>query len=123
LGLGGNIEFLGFREDIPKLIQAMDIFVLPSLSEGHPLALLEAMASEKPVVATDVGGLREVVEDGKAGILVPPKDPRALADKIMMLIKNKELAQEMAISGRTRVVKVFDIKNTAKKYMDTYNQL
>lgn len=123
LGLGRNIEFLGFREDIPKLIQAMDIFVLPSLSEGHPLALLEAMASQKPVVATDVGGLREVVEDGKAGILVPPKDPRALADKIMMLIKNKELAQEMAISGRIRVVKVFDIKNTVKKYMDIYNQL
>jgi glycosyltransferase involved in cell wall biosynthesis len=123
LGLGGDVEFLGFREDIPMLIQAMDIFVLPSLSEGHPLALLEAMASQKPVVATDVGGLREVVQDGKVGILVPRKDPQALAEKIIMLIKNKELAQEMAIAGRIRSVNVFDIKNTVKKYTDIYNQL
>ena len=74
LGLAGVVHFLGPRPDVPDLLNAMDIFVLPSYSEGLSLALLEAMAAGKPVIATAVGGTPEVVTDGDNGLLIPPRD-------------------------------------------------
>src|SRR5439155_22355430 len=79
LGIHDRVLFLGERKDIPALLARCDVFVLPSLNEGLPLTVLEAMAAERPVVATNVGGLPELVADGVRGILVPPAGPRALA--------------------------------------------
>ena len=121
LNLNSDIQFLGFREDIPKLIQSMDVFVLSSLSEGHPLSLLEAMASQIPVVVTDVGGLKEVVEDGRNGCIVSPNNPQALADKIIMLLIDKILADKLAIAGQMKVYKEFNVKNMLKDYTHIYN--
>ena len=76
LGLADAVHFLGQRRDVPDLLNAMDVFVLPSYSEGVSLALLEAMAAGRPVIATAVGGLPEVVTDGDTGLLIPPRDAR-----------------------------------------------
>ena len=123
MGLEKNIEFLGFREDIPQLLQAMDIFILPSLSEGTPLSILEAMASQKPVVATDVGGLSEIVENGETGFLVPREDPESLAEKILLVLEDKELAGKMALEARKKVEKKYDLNIMAKKYIDIYDRI
>ena len=82
LGLGEQVIFTGYRRDIPQVLNAMNVFVLPSLREDLPLSPIEAMAMRKPVVATNVGGIPEVVVDGETGILVPPKDASALAKAI-----------------------------------------
>lgn len=123
IGLENNIEFLGFREDIPQLMQAMDIFILPSLSEGTPLSILEAMASQIPVVATDVGGLSEIVENGKTGFLVPSEDPESLAEKILLVLENRELAGKMALEARKKVEKEYDLNIMVKKYVDLYDRI
>ena len=81
LGVGDRVTFLGFRRDMDALLSACDLVVLPSLYEGLPLALIEAMAAGQAVVATDIGGTRELVVDGETGILVPPRDPAALAER------------------------------------------
>lgn len=88
-----NLIFLGYRRDVALILPALDIFVLPSVVECHPLALLEAMASGLPVVATRVGGVPEVVVEGESGLLVPPRDPQALAAAILYLLKNPEIRQ------------------------------
>ena len=83
LGVGDRLVFLGYRSDIPRFLNAMDLYVLPSLWEGLPLALIEALACGKPAVVSDVGGNREIMEDGVNGRLVPPGDPEALAAAIV----------------------------------------
>lgn len=91
-----KIVFSGMREDIPRLLNAIDIFVLPSLNEGMGRVLIEAMVLAKPIVATRVGGVPDVVEDGSSGLLVPPADPDALADAICTIMKNPALASKLA---------------------------
>ena len=93
-GLEKHVRFLGFREDVSALLSLMGIFVLPSLSEGLSIALLEAMASGKPVIATDVGGNPEVVVDDETGFLVPPRDADALAAKLLLLLADERYKQE-----------------------------
>jgi glycosyltransferase involved in cell wall biosynthesis len=83
LGVGDRLVFLGYRSDVPRFLNAMDLYVLPSLWEGLPLALIEALACGKPAVVSDVGGNREIVADGVNGRLVPPGDPEALARAII----------------------------------------
>ena len=83
LGLKQDITFTGFREDVPAILSALDVFVLASLEESCPVALLEAMAMKLPVVATDVGAVSEMVSDGRTGFVVPPRDPQAIADAVM----------------------------------------
>ena len=92
LGIRHSVYFLGFREDVPGLLQSFDVFVLPSITEGSPLALLEAMATGKPVIASGVGGIKEVLEDGVNGRLVPAKDPSALAEALMDLLSDPKQA-------------------------------
>lgn len=122
LSIKDNVRFLGFREDIPLLLQAMDIFVLPSISEGLPLAALEAMANEKPVIATDVGGIPEVVIDGTSGFLVPSKTPEVLAEKILLLLANRDLSLRLGKEGRVRVEKEFSLKKMIRKYEKLYDR-
>jgi glycosyltransferase involved in cell wall biosynthesis len=100
LGLSERVHWLGHRDDVPALLAAADLFVLPSLNEGLPLAAMEAMLAGVPIVATDAGGTGEVVRAGVTGMLVPPGDPRALADAIRALRDDPERARHLAAAAR-----------------------
>ena len=114
---------MGFVSDIPSFLSTIDIFVLPSLYEGLGVAVLEAMAAGKPVVATKVGGLTELVEDQITGLLVPPEDPSALARSISQLVSQRGLAEEMGARAWERVQKHFTVEQMAKKNEDYYYDL
>lgn len=120
LKLSEKVLLLGERKDIPELLSIMDIFVLSSLSEGTSLTLLEAMASEKPVVATNVGGNGKVVIDNETGFLVPPGEPSIMAEKIIKLLSNRNLINEMGIRGRNRVLERFSLDKMVKEYEKLY---
>ena len=103
LNLQEKVIFTGTRKDIPKLLAALDVFVMPSITEGLSIAILEAMASYLPVAASRVGGIPEIVQDGVTGILVPSGDENALAQAISELLTNEEKASSMGIAGRRQV--------------------
>jgi glycosyltransferase involved in cell wall biosynthesis len=103
LGLRRNFLFLGHRNDVPALLSCSDIAVLPSWAEGLPNVVLEYMAAGLPVVATRVGGIVEMIEDGVSGLLVPPHDPESLAQAILKLLRTPGLAKQLAVSGQRRV--------------------
>ena len=123
LGLAEHIVFTGARRDVPRILSASDLFVLPSLFEGMPLSLLEAMAAGKAIVATNVGGTVDVVVPNVTGFLVPPKDINALAEKIIQLLLDQELRNEFGRRGQERVRKYFDRKQMAQKYMEVYERI
>lgn len=108
LGLDGSLIMTGYRKDVPALMSLMDIFVLPSYREGMPRALLEAMATGLPVVATDIRGCREEVVEGTTGYLVPPRDHLPLASAVVKLLGSGELASAMGRAARERVTDRFD---------------
>jgi len=122
LGLSARVRFLGIRRDIPDLMAAADVFVLSSVGEGFGLVVAEAMASECLVVATDAGGVREVL--GDAGFLVPSQDPRALADA---LVKASAMAPEDArrkgSDARRRVVESYSFDRAVERWLDLYTDL
>jgi glycosyltransferase involved in cell wall biosynthesis len=118
-----DVTFTGFRGDISNVMAALDVFVLSSLGEPFGRVLIEAMASGKPVVATRDGGVPEIVEDMKTGLLVPVKDSNAMAEAIIDLIDHKEKAQEMGLRGRTRVKDFFDISMNVKQTENLYHCL
>ncbi len=120
LGLAERVRFLGYRTDVPELLGLMEAFVLPSLSEGLPLSLLEAQAAGRPVVASDVGGNREVVEEGATGYLVPPGRPEVLADRIAALLSDPRKARAMGERGRARVQETFSLEAMARRYLTLY---
>jgi glycosyltransferase involved in cell wall biosynthesis len=117
------VLFTGSRNDIPELMNVMDIFVLSSISEGISLTLIEAMACELPVVATAVGGNPEVVVDGETGFIVPPKNPEALAERLLLLMANAELQKQFGKNGRQRVVNHFSLSTAAKHYTELYRSV
>jgi len=123
LGITENVVFLGERKDVPEILCAADIFVLPSLWEGFGLVIAEAMAAGKPVIASKIDGIPEVVEDGVTGILVPPKDPDALAKAILQLLNNKNQAKAMGIAGKERVKRYFSVNEMVRKWDVLYQQL
>jgi glycosyltransferase involved in cell wall biosynthesis len=123
LKLGRHVVFAGIQRRIPPLLAIMDVVVLPSLWEGLPLVILEAMAMGKPVVATRVNGSAEVVIDGKTGFLVPPKDPACLAQKIVSLLNDCKKREEMGIKGREVVEKEFQVKDMVKKIIEIYRNV
>jgi len=123
LGLGDRIRFLGTRSDIPKLMACCDIFVLSSKWEGFGLVIAEAMAAGKPVVATSVDGVPELVENGLTGLLVPPDDANALAEALLLLAKEPELRQVMGQNGQKKAIDCFDISRTAREYEALYCRL
>jgi len=126
LGLGERVVFAGFRLDVPEILAEVAVSVLPSLSEGLSNVLLESMAAGAPVVATRVGGNPEVVEDGETGLLVPPRDPAALAQAICRLLDSPELASRFGQAGRERVIKRFSLERmvqaTESLYLDLLNR-
>lgn len=123
LRLEEDVLFLGSRRDIPQLLALMDVVVLPSLEEGFPNAILEAMAAGRPVVAAAVGGNPEAVDHGKTGFLVPRKDPQALADAIIELLRDGHLAEEMGKAGRERVNKEFGLDRMIREIQGLYDEL
>jgi glycosyltransferase involved in cell wall biosynthesis len=121
-GMASRIHFLGNRRDLPRILAASDLFVLPSLWEGLPMALLEAMASRLPVVATNVSGSREVLADGEAGILAPPGDPRALTAAIAGLLSDPARAAAMGPAGRERVELHYSAAGQAARHAELYRE-
>jgi glycosyltransferase involved in cell wall biosynthesis len=107
LGLDGRVRFTGFRGDLPAVMSAYDIFALPSKGEGIPIAILEAMALGKPVVATDVGGVSACVEHGRTGLLVPSGDVDGFTEALRVLMKDGEQARRFGAAGRLRVEREF----------------
>ncbi|MBL7071872.1 MAG: glycosyltransferase [Candidatus Omnitrophica bacterium] len=123
MGLKDAVLFLGRSENISGLLAASDLFVLPSLWEGLPNALLEAMAAGLPVVATRVGGVPEAVVDGETGLLVEPGDVSKLAEALRKMMDDDELRKGMAGRAKAHAAKNFDIKNTVLKLDKLYNEL
>ncbi|MCE5324538.1 glycosyltransferase family 4 protein [bacterium] len=120
---GVSASFTGFCSDMPGLLAVTDAFVMPSLAEGLGVAALEAMAAGKPVIASAVGGLRESVQDCVTGYLVPPADPKSLADAIDKLIDDPEQARRFGEAGRARVRENFSLENMAHKNESLYYEL
>jgi glycosyltransferase involved in cell wall biosynthesis len=122
LGIDRQVLFLGHRTDIPDLLANSDLLVLPSIYEGLPLSILEAMAAGRAVVATAAGGTPEVVVDGETGFLVRPGDPTALAGAIRRLIQDPEKMGEMGAAGKERVKKHFDTEKMAEHINRVYKE-
>lgn len=122
LNMQDRVLFLGYREDIPSLLSSCDLFVLPSLFEGLPLTILEAMAAEKPVIASNISGIDEIITDDETGFLVPTKDPEALSSAIKICISNPDKAQKVAQAGNIRVKKEFSDKKMLKAISTLYEE-
>jgi L-malate glycosyltransferase len=123
LGVSDRVRFVGRVEDLPRYLSAMDAFVLPSRSEGFSNALIEAMAASLPVVATNVGGNGEAVEDGVSGLLVPADDWGALADAMIRLLSNRAAARAMGEAGNRRVRLEFSTEIMLRRTTATYRRL
>ncbi|WP_374564816.1 glycosyltransferase, partial [Nitrosomonas sp.] len=118
-----NVIFVGHQSDISDFIEAMDILVLPSLNEGIPMLLLEALALSRPIVASRTGGIPEVIEDGKSGLLVEPGNFLAIAEAIDLLIRQKDQADQFGRTGQRRVSQNFTASLMAEKTARLYRQL
>lgn len=123
LGLTDRVTFLGWISDLPHVLAGADVVVLSSRNEGTPLALIEAMAAGRPVVATAVGGVPHVVQHRETGLLCPPGNPGELAAAIGQLLNSPELAHQLAIEGRRRVVQRFGLRMMIEAHRDLYTQL
>lgn len=120
LDIARFFHFLGARDDVHEIMNLMDVFVLTSYKEGLPNVIMEAMASAKPVVATDVGGCRELVEHGASGYLVSHGEVERMADYIVNLLKNKSLAKKMGAAGHNRMVQEFTVSRMVEQYERLY---
>ena len=118
-----QVRFLGFRGDVPDLLAASDFFLLPSLTEGLPLSVLEAMSHGLPIVATDVGGIPELVTDGVHGLLVPPKRADLLASAIEKVVASADLRERFGAAGRLRVTEEFSYRAMICQYEALYARL
>lgn len=122
LGIEKNIIFAGFMENVSPILATFDLKVLPSITEGFGLVIVEAMTMSKPVIATNVGGVKEILKNEETGLLVPPKDPEALADKIIYLLKNPDKAKALGKRAYEESRK-FDIRIHVKKLEEQYLKL
>lgn len=123
LEIEADLILTGSRIDIPQMMNLMDIFVLASVSEAAPAVVLEAMACAKPIVATRVGGVPELIIDGETGILVPSKDSKAIAEAVLYLLNHPEEARRMGIKGRERAIKLFDITRCIQRHKELYHTI
>jgi glycosyltransferase involved in cell wall biosynthesis len=119
-GLAERVHLLGYRQDIPDILAAADVFVMPSLSEGLPLALVEAMSASLPVIASDVGGIPEVVERDQEAVLVPPGDVNALAAALDRVLSNEATRERLGQSARRRALRDFSVSTMADAYERLY---
>jgi glycosyltransferase involved in cell wall biosynthesis len=120
LGLGDRVHLLGYRPDVEDILTAADVFVMPSLSEGMPLALLEAMFASKPVVASEVGGIPEVVRHGREALLVAPGDPASLRQAIESVLSDARLREELGANAKRRAENRYTVSAMTDAYEDLY---
>jgi glycosyltransferase involved in cell wall biosynthesis len=118
-----KVIFTGFRTDIKDILSAIDILVIPSLLEGFPMITLEAMAMEKPIIATNIDGITEQITDGTNGILIPPKDPSAIAQAIIRLINDRESGRKLGLAARKKVEQEFSVEKMVSKIEKVYLSL
>ena len=121
--LGERFQFLGLRDDVPDLMAAMDVFVLPSLNEGMGRVLLEAGAAGTPAVATAVGGVPDIIEHGRTGMLAPPRDPQAIADAVRALRRDPERRRALGRAARQTVTPVYGLHRMVERVEALYEQL
>jgi glycosyltransferase involved in cell wall biosynthesis len=121
--LAGRVTFLGACENIPEVLNALDVFVLPSISEGMSNTLLEAMASGLPVVATRAGGSPELVEEGRSGWLFTPGNVAELADRLEQLERPGNLRRQLGEASRRRAVAEFSLEQMIARYRNLYQEL
>jgi glycosyltransferase involved in cell wall biosynthesis len=122
-GLAGRLHLLGLRPDVSAILAAADVFVLPSLSEGLPLALLEAMFAGRPIVATDVGEVAVALEQGEAGMLVQSGSPAALAAAINAVLSDPNHATALGRRAARRALAEYDVSRMVRRYAATYDEL
>jgi glycosyltransferase involved in cell wall biosynthesis len=123
LGLERHVLLPGFRPDVLSLLKAFDVFVMPSITEGLGTSILDAMACRKAVVASDVGGIPEVVERDVTGLLVPARDASALGAAVIRLLRDRALADLLAGAGRARVERRFTAERMVQETLDVYRRL
>jgi glycosyltransferase involved in cell wall biosynthesis len=119
-GLAATIRLPGFRDDVPELLAAMDVFVLPSVKDGVPQVILQALAMRKPVVASAVGGIAEVIQHRRTGVLVPPRDPPALAAAVLQVLRQREQAAAWAEAGRQQVERHYRLEDMIDRTAAVY---
>jgi glycosyltransferase involved in cell wall biosynthesis len=121
----GRVVFAGSRpnDEVPDFVAAMDVLVCSSDFEGTPAAVLEWMRAAKPIVATAVGGIPDIIEDGTHGLLVPPRDPRALAAAVKRLLDEPELGRDLGARARVRQQAEFRFKHTVEQLEEIYERL
>jgi len=123
LGIKNKVIFAGWKSDIPQLINTFDIFALPSLNEGMGRVLVEAMAMGKPIVASDIGGIPDLVKDGANGILFTPRDVDAMAEAIIKLLLDRELRRKMGNEGKKLAYPAYDASVMVRKIEGLYKDL
>lgn len=123
LNLAKRIKFCGFRNDVLDLLNKSGVFILPSLSEGIPRAMMEAMALEKLVIGTNIQGIRELIKHKETGLLVPKKSPEKIAEAIRWALNNKNKAEKIAKNGKRLIEEEFSAEMAAKKYEKVYKDL
>jgi len=122
LGIRERVHFLGERRDVDSILRSVDVGAMSSDWEGMPLFVFECMATDTPLVATAVGGLTDIVQNGTTGLLVPPRDPQALASALTSLLADRPLARRIAAAASARLDQ-FTIKSVAARFTDLYEQL
>lgn len=123
LGIENRVRFLGYRENIQELMACCDLFVLPSLFEGLPISVLEAMAAGKPIVATSIGGTNEAIVNGESGLLVPAENPKQLAIAIRTILSDNELAVRLGKAAKLRAEKMFSSEAMVRGLTQLYEEL
>ncbi len=120
LGIEGSVRLLGYRADVSDLLAAADVFAMPSLSEGLPMAMIEAMLAGKAIVASDAGGIKELLPESTIGIVVPPADSGALAEGLRALGTDPERRRALGVAARARALERFSASAMADAYLDLY---
>lgn len=123
LGIAPAVRLLGLRQDVARLLGAADVFLLSSISEGIPLTIIEAMAAGVPVVATRVGGIPEMIEDSRTGLLAPAKDAVTLAEQIARLAEDRDLSAAIARAGREVALRLFSEQQMHQRYAALYEEM
>lgn len=116
LGIQDHVRLLGYRADIADFLDAADLFVLSSISEGLPISLLQAMGAGKAVISTRIGGVEDVITDGENGLLVPINDPQALAEAIISILDNQHIREDLAVKGRQKIIRYFSLEKMGQSY-------
>jgi glycosyltransferase involved in cell wall biosynthesis len=121
LGIEQDVHLLGYRADVTDLLESADVFVMPSLSEGLPMAMIEAMLARKAIVASDAGGIRELIPSSEFGVLVQPGDAAALTSALADVLRDRSLRERIGTAAHARAVERFTASAMADAYLPIYS--